>query len=172
MAEMSSTLEDYLEAILHIEEEKRFARVKDIAERLNVAKSAVTAALRTLSGMDFVNYQPYEPVTLTVEGMEKARAIALRHRIIRDFLRDVLGLKPERAEAIACGMEHGIDREALQRFICFLAFVGRRAERGRSWLDEFQRFISDGPHDEACDQCIREYLARSQEEPQGGVSHG
>ena len=70
---LSSTLEDYLEAILHIEQKKRFARVRDISKAQAVAKSAVTAALQTLSEMALVNYQPYEPVTLTSKGMEKAK---------------------------------------------------------------------------------------------------
>ena len=46
---LSSNMEDYLEAIFHISSEKQAARAKDIAERLNVNKSSVTEAFRTLS---------------------------------------------------------------------------------------------------------------------------
>jgi len=167
--QLSDALEDYLEAILHLEQRKRFARVRDISEALSVAKSAVTAALRSLSDMALVNYEPYEPVTLTAEGMEKARAIALRHRIIKDFLVNVLGLDVDGADSIACGMEHGVDREALRRFVCFLAFIGQRAEGGRSWLDEFQRFISEGAEGQTCDECIQQYLGRMGTDETGGT---
>ncbi len=43
---LSSTLEDYLEAIFRIEKEKRAARVRDISQYLGVAKSTVNAALK------------------------------------------------------------------------------------------------------------------------------
>jgi len=157
---LTARLEDYLEAILRIEQGKRFARVRDISEVLTVAKSAVTAALRTLSDMELVNYQPYEPVTLTPKGTEKAKAIALRHRIIEDFLRNILGLQPDRAESIACGMEHAIDTEALERFVCFLAFIGQRGETGQSWLDEFRHFTSEGMVGQTCRECMEQYLQR------------
>jgi len=167
--QLSATLEDYLEAILHLEQRKRFARVRDISEALSVAKSAVTAALRSLSDMALVNYEPYEPVTLTAEGMEKAKAIALRHRIIGEFLQHVLGLDPDRAESIACGMEHVIDTEAMERFVCFLAFIGQRDEKGQSWLDEFRRFISEGADGQTCRECIAEYIERVKTDTSGEI---
>ena len=168
--QLSSALEDYLEAILHLEQRKHFARVRDISEALSVAKSAVTAALQSLSDKALVNYEPYEPVTLTAEGMEKAKAIALRHRIVGDFLQHVLGLDPDRAESIACGMEHAIDREAMERFVCFLAFIGQRDEEGQSWLAEFRRFISEGADGQTCEECIKTYLGQMNTDGTGGVS--
>ena len=158
MKELSSTLEDYLEAIFRIERKKRVARVRDISNALTVAKSAVTAALQTLSEKELVNYEPYEPVTLTPKGWEKAERIALRHGIIGDFLQNVLGLKPERAESIACGMEHAIDRGALERFVCFLAFIRQHSSQGAKWLDEFQRFVKEGANGQTCKECIERYL--------------
>jgi len=156
--QLSATLEDYLEAILHLEQQKRFARVRDISEALSVAKSAVTAALRSLSDMALINYEPYEPVTLTPKGMEKAKGIALRHRIVSGFLQQVLGLKGDRAESIACGIEHVIDAQAMERFVCFLAFIGQRDEQGRSWLEDFRGFITEGADGHTCEECIRQYL--------------
>jgi len=123
-----------------------------------VAKSAVTTALQSLSGKGLVNYEPYEPVTLSPEGRERAERIALRHRVIEDFLRNVLGLDAERASSLACGMEHGIDRDALDRFVCFLAFVGTPRERGESWLEEFRRFIREGTAERTCEECMQQYL--------------
>jgi len=158
MKELSSTLEDYLEAIFRIEGEKRVARVRDISNALAVAKSTVTAALQSLSEKELVNYEPYEPVTLTTKGREKAGKIALRHRIIEDFLRNVLELEPNRAESIACGMEHAIDREALGRFICFLAFIKQYEPKGAKWLDEFRHFIREGAGGQSCKECIERYL--------------
>ena len=41
---LSANMEDYLEAIYHISEEKQAARAKDIADRVKVNKSTVTVA--------------------------------------------------------------------------------------------------------------------------------
>ena len=46
---LSSSLEDYLEAIYQIVEQSRVARVRDIAARLGVQKPSVTGALRSLA---------------------------------------------------------------------------------------------------------------------------
>lgn len=156
--ELSTTLEDYLETIFRLERDRRFARVRDISAALNVAKSAVTTALQSLSDKGLVNYQPYEPVTLSAAGHETAARVVLRHEVMKDFLRNVLGLEAERAGTIACGMEHAIDRDALNRFVCFLAFVGRRRGEGESWLEEFRRFIREGTAEKTCEECMQQYL--------------
>ena len=165
MAEpLSATLEDYLAVVLRFQREKRFARVSDVSTALGVAKSAVTAALQSLSAKGLLNYKPYEPVTLTDEGEQRAEDIALRHRIIRDFLHEVLAIKPDRAECIACDMEHAIDGPALEKFVCFLAFAGTRSGKGKTWLSEFERFTRNGADGVSCRQCMKRYLREARSE--------
>ena len=45
---LSASLEDYLEVIFHISEEKRAAKARDIADQLKVSRASVTGALQTL----------------------------------------------------------------------------------------------------------------------------
>ena len=161
--ELSATLEDYLAVVLTFQREKRFARVSDIAASLSVGKSAVTAALQSLSSRGLVNYQPYEPATLTREGERRAREILLRHRIILDFLRNVLAIQPERAEAIACKMEHVMNAAALEKLVCFVAFMSSRSSQGKSWLKEFQQFTRSGADGRTCEECIREYIHKTRD---------
>ncbi len=169
---LSATLEDYLGVIFHLQQRKRFARVRDIAEEANVAKSAVTAALRTLSGKGLINYRPYEPVTLSPEGNEEAERIILRRRILEDFLRDVLGVDAERVLATACNMEHAVDPEVMERFVCFLAFVRRQKQNETNWLSEFQRFLCEGDENHTCRECIQDYLDRLREEGEEALVPG
>ena len=158
MSMLSSTLEDYLEVMFHFQQEKRFARVSDISSALGKAKSAVTAALHSLSKKGFVNYRPYEPVTLSTKGMEKAEQIVLRYRIIADFLENVLAIPKNQAQPAACKMEHSIDKKVLHRFVCFLAFIGKPRRKGMSWQDEFQQFMKRGTVTRTCKYCMNEYL--------------
>jgi len=161
---LSATLEDYLEVVLRFQRTKHFARVSDISTALGVAKSAVTAALQSLSTKGLLNYQPYEPVTLTEEGEKRAEEILLRHRVILDFLQNVLALEAKQAEATACEMEHAVNASVLEKFVCFLAFVGTRPVKGNTWLKEFQDFTHGGAEGRTCRKCIREYLRKARGE--------
>lgn len=125
--ELSSALEDYLEAILELSRGGARVRVKDIAARVGVHKSTVTAALHSLAAKNMVVYAPYESAVLTSTGADLAREIAHRHGIFRRFLRDVLGLSPERADANACRLEHAMDRACMERLLCFVEFMGSAA---------------------------------------------
>lgn len=158
MSELSATLEDYLQVIFRFQQKKHFARVSDVASALKVARSAVTAALHSLSEKGLVNYQPYEPVTLSVKGLKRAEQIALRHRIIADFLKNVLAIPKAQAKSAACRMEHSVDARVLDRFVCFLAFVGRPRKKRTSWRNEFQRFMKKGTATRSCKYCVDEYL--------------
>jgi DtxR family Mn-dependent transcriptional regulator len=155
---LSSTLEDYLIAIHRLEGKKRVARPRDIGHSQKVAKSTVTAALRSLADKGLVNYQPYEAVTLTAEGRKKAQEFDLRHRILNDFLEGVLGLSPGRAHATACGMEHALEPEVVERFVCFLAFVKQHSTDATDLQKEFRRFVRKGGRSRTCRKCVRDYL--------------
>jgi DtxR family Mn-dependent transcriptional regulator len=161
---LSSTLEDYLETIFRLEKKKRAARVRDISSRLNVAKSTVNAALKSLAGKRLINYEPYELIMLTDEGREKASSIVRSHQIVRHFMQEVLALDEEKAERIAHTMEHAVDRDVLERFVCFLAYISRKEEKTGAWLDEFKRFIKHGLKGKSCKNCIRDYMDKMKSE--------
>ena len=165
--ELSPTLEDYVGTIYRIERQQRVARPRDISEAQNVAGSTVTAALQSLAEKGLVNYEPYGLITLTDEGRGKAEELAMRHRIIKDFLEKVLRLDRGRAECTACGMEHAVDREALERLVCFLAFIEHRSRDSARWLDDFRDFIQEGADGQTCKECVKEYMKVLQQEAQG-----
>ena len=158
MTPLSPVLEDYLEVVLRLQREKHFARVSDISTAIEVGKSAVTAALKSLSEKGLVNYRSYEPVTLSRKGQQIAELILLRRRIIKDFLEKVLAVEKKRVESAACKMEHAVDKEVLDRFICFLAFISRAQRKGKTLRDDFMQFINEGIGSWSCQQCIDEYL--------------
>jgi DtxR family Mn-dependent transcriptional regulator len=114
-------LEDYLEAIYRLVEERGEARAKDVGEALGVRGSSVTGALRSLAERRLINYHPYRSITLTPAGTTAGRRLLRRHEALRSFLRDVLRLEPAEAEAAACGMEHAVSERVLARLLDFIA---------------------------------------------------
>lgn len=116
---LTPALEDYLEAIFNLCRFDAAARSRDIAESLNVHKSTVTAALKSLGQLNLINYAPYEAVTLTPEGKRLAEDVVRRHAALKDFFIHVLRVDADTAETAACGMEHAIPREIVERLVAF-----------------------------------------------------
>jgi len=141
-AKLTGSQEDYLEAIYALTLESGAARVRDIAKRLAVSKSAVTAALKALARRDLVNYDPYELVTLNDRGLAAASRVDFRHRTLKRFLMEVLGIQDERADANACRMEHAVDDAVLDRLGQMTEFIQGRTRGRTDWLDECERFVA------------------------------
>ena len=116
--EISSSLEDYLEAIYLFSENGSEARAGQIATYLNVKKSSVTEAIQNLAKEGFINYKPYSPITLTAVGKKAAEKILRKHNIVKDFFREILNLSEEDASEIACKIEHVISDNLASRFGC------------------------------------------------------
>jgi DtxR family Mn-dependent transcriptional regulator len=130
---LSESLEDYLEAIMHIEEEKRAARPKDIAGHLGVSPPSVTAALQNLGARGLVNYHPYDLVTLTPRGRRVARDVIRRHEGLRRFFVDILRIEDEEADRVACDMEHAVPPQVMDRLLAFIDFIADSPHGGLTW---------------------------------------
>ena len=106
MLELTKSNEDYLEAIGLLSEKNGTAQVRDIAEMLKVKMPSVTSAVKQLADMGLVEYTQYAPVKLTPQGRRIAGKIIVSHGILFDFLREELALPEERANEVACQIEH------------------------------------------------------------------
>jgi DtxR family Mn-dependent transcriptional regulator len=156
---LSSNMEDYLEAIFHISAEKQAARAKDIAERLKVNKSSVTGALRSLSEKGYVNYAPYDIITLTAEGQIVAKDVVRRHETLKDFFVKILLIDDAEAEAASCKVEHAISDKILDRIINFVEFMEICPRGGREWLKGFRNHCENGDTSIKCTSYISTCLA-------------
>ncbi len=106
MLELTKSNEDYLEAIGLLSEKNGTAQVRDIAEMLKVKMPSVTSAVKQLADMGLVEYTQYAPVKLPPQGRRIAGKIIVSHGILFDFLREELALPEERANEVACQIEH------------------------------------------------------------------
>jgi DtxR family transcriptional regulator, Mn-dependent transcriptional regulator len=155
---LSSRLEDYLEAIYLLSRDKNFAHANKIAEFLDVGKSSVSWALNQLSKKELVNYTPYEAITLTPKGKALGQRLAQRHDEIKNFLTEVLAINENLAEENACRMEHVVDKEILLRMQQFMDFLQKCPRAGREWMKGFGFFCEQGKKRENCTHCVHECL--------------
>lgn len=112
---LGESLEDYLEAMLILEESGKIRSV-DVAKQLNVSKPSVNNALCILKEKGFVTQENYKDIHLTEAGRQQAMLVLERHRILRSFLIDILKVDAAQAEADACKIEHIISEETFEKF--------------------------------------------------------
>ena len=105
-------MDDYLEQILHLIEEKGYARPVDISERLGISQASVTNMLQRLDAEGLVRHEKYRGTTLTDEGRRIARAIIDRHEVLTEFLRH-FKIDEETIYRDVEGMEHHVSRATL-----------------------------------------------------------
>lgn len=103
---MTSSLEDYLEAVFILSEQKGNVRLTDIAEFLGVSKPSVNRAIKTLTQNGFLEHISYGDIVITPEGESYAANVLRRHKLIKQFLINELGVDEKIAEYDACQMEH------------------------------------------------------------------
>lgn len=123
--------EDYLECIVRIEAEEPDQgtdgiRSVEIAQRLDVSKASVNKAIASLKSQGMVEQAHYGKVRLTEEGRSIGAAVWRRHRMLRAFLTDELGVEFERADEEACKMEHALSEDTMDRWIAHMERDGIR----------------------------------------------
>ncbi len=117
---ISSALEDYLEAVYEISKTKNSVRITDIALKLAISKPSVNRAVNTLKKQGLVTHEPYGDIVLTERGRELGESVARRHSMIKKFLVNVLHLSENDAEKEACQIEHNISQNTVERMKSYM----------------------------------------------------
>jgi len=120
---ITGSLEDYLETIYRILGKSSVARVRDIAEEMQVSPASVSPAMKRLSEKKLIRYSKRNYIELTEKGMFIARRTMTRHNLLSRFLTDILGINPEQAENDACAMEHYLSESSMERLAAFFEFL-------------------------------------------------
>lgn len=160
---LTSAMEDYLEAIFNLSNEKRVVRVKDIAKTLGVKMPTVTNMLKTLSKRDLIDYEKYEYIELTKKGNRIGREINRRHHVLRNFLVDILKVDPKKADEEACEMEHAVSPSTLDRFVEFMEFLQFCPRTGSGWLENFDEYRRNGRNPGKCADMMNEFSSKFRE---------
>lgn len=109
----SESLEDYLEAIVMLGGNN--VRSVDLANQLQVSKASVNHAVNTLMLNGLLTKAPYGDISLTELGKTTSENVLRKHLVIRDFLTKILGVEETTANKEACGIEHNISDDTLER---------------------------------------------------------
>ncbi len=129
MTQVPSVAEqDYLKQIYRLHEDTGRATTQDLATRLGVTSPSVTAMLKHLAADPagpYVRHTPYHGAELTDKGLAVALEMVRHHRLIEQFLAELLDMPWDRVHAEAERLEHVLSEELEERIAAKLGHPAR-----------------------------------------------
>lgn len=122
MSKATPTMEDYIEVIYGLVEQKGYARSADIAEKLNVYPSTVTKMLKKLDFEGYIVYEKYRGIALTQKGKNMGDYALRRHKILEDFL-TIIGVKEKNVYEEVEGIEHHLGRDSINKIQLLIEYL-------------------------------------------------
>ena len=122
--ERTDRMEDYLEIIYELDQQKGYVTSVDITECLNVSAPSVTKMMRRLDLKGYLEYEKYRGIRLTDQGRQVAENIKKRHKLLTEFFK-LIGVNEDIANQDAEGIEHHLHAETLEKLEQFLSTVNK-----------------------------------------------
>jgi len=122
MGRITRSQEDYLKIIWHLEQERKKATVKVVADNLGVKSPTVLSMFHQLEKSSLISYNKMDGARLSINGENNARKLVRKHRLIETFLETVLGMDEQHIHDEAEKLEHVISDQLMHRIDAYLGF--------------------------------------------------
>ncbi|MEC2075395.1 transcriptional regulator MntR [Metabacillus fastidiosus] len=122
------SMEDYIEQIYILIDEKGYARVSDIAEALAVHPSSVTKMVQKLDKDEYLIYEKYRGLVLTAKGKKIGERLVYRHDLLEQFMR-IIGVDEDKVYNDVEGIEHHLSWNAIDRIGDLVQYFEENKER-------------------------------------------
>jgi len=111
MERTSRAIEDYLEALLMLEDKGSPLEITEISLLLKVSKPAATQMMDELKDLGYISKEKYGAISLNPSGRKIAGETLHRHMVLKSLLTEI-GVSEEIAEEDCCHIEHVISKES------------------------------------------------------------
>jgi Mn-dependent DtxR family transcriptional regulator len=128
------SMEDYIEQIYLLIENKGYARVSDIAEALSVHPSSVTKMVQKLDKNEYLVYEKYRGLVLTPKGKKIGKRLVYRHDLLEQFLK-MIGVEKDNIYRDVEGIEHHLSWNSIDRIGDLVQYFTDNPDR----LEEFRK---------------------------------
>jgi len=122
MLNFSTSEENYIKAIFHLQNGQDVVTTTALAEKLKTKPASVTDMMKKLKAKKLLHYQPYQGFRLTQEGKRVALNIVRRHRLWEYFLAEKLKFSWDEVHEIAEDLEHVSSKKLIDKLDEFLDF--------------------------------------------------
>ena len=122
MLNYSTSEENYIKAIFHLQDDDRTVTTNELARELNTKPASVTDMMKKLKAKKLLNYQPYQGFRLNQDGNKVALGIIRRHRLWEYFLAEKLKFTWDEVHEVAEDLEHVSSKKLIDKLDEFLGF--------------------------------------------------
>jgi DtxR family Mn-dependent transcriptional regulator len=107
----------YIETIAELVRQAGQARMTDVASKLGVSLPSASETVKRLVELGFALRVEHQGINLTPAGTHVAAQLDRRHYALRGFITNVMAMRVETADEIACRVEHCVDKEFTERLL-------------------------------------------------------
>lgn len=122
MLNYSTSEENYIKAIFHLQGGQTTVTTNALAEKLNTKPASVTDMMKKLKAKRLLHYQPYQGFRLSNEGKKVALDIVRRHRLWEYFLAEKLKFKWDEVHVVAEDLEHVSSKKLIDKLDEYLGY--------------------------------------------------
>jgi Mn-dependent DtxR family transcriptional regulator len=163
---ITHTTAHYLMTISDLKNESGYARVTDIAKKLNISVGSCHTTLQTLKKKKLLSEDANKFFSLTKLGEKLVKQIEQNDNLLVKLFRDVIGIEADQAEIDACKIEHLLSHETSAKLLNFINFVEKKNLVTKKFLDESSKFTSSCSNDVGkCIVCERACVIKNSKSP-------
>lgn len=118
----STTEENYIKAIYHLQQADGNVTTNEVAIELNTKAASVTDMLKKLKQKKILNYEKYQGFRLSAEGRKIALNIVRKHRLWEYFLVEKLDFGWDEVHEMAEELEHLTSTKLIDKLDAFLGY--------------------------------------------------
>lgn len=122
MLNYTTSEENYIKAIFHLQGEVDMVTTNELARELKTKPASVTDMMKKLKVKKLLHYQPYKGFRLSSEGSKVALGIVRRHRLWEYFLSEKLKFSWDEVHEVAEHLEHVSSKKLIDKLDEFLGF--------------------------------------------------
>jgi DtxR family Mn-dependent transcriptional regulator len=149
----------HLMAIDELFREFGYARVSDVARRLNITRGSVSISLQPLKRIGLVLQDVNRHLQLSDQGQALVDTIRTKRHLLERLLTDVLGVSAEQATIDACKMEHLTSNASAKQLVLLMRFIDTHPG-GQDFIEQMRKFRAQCEHDPTrCATCTETCLA-------------
>lgn len=141
----------YLMTIHQLLETQGYARLSDIAKRLNISKGSLSTSLKPLFKKQLIEEDENKHIFLTEEGKNHAVKIKNTDVIFKHFLTDILNVDEETAEIDACKVEHLLSTHSASQILKLIKALESNPKLLKQVQEELKNHKNCSP--EGCKEC-------------------
>lgn len=124
-------------AIDELISDRGYARLTDIAKRLDITAGSCSTTLKNLKSKGFIDEDENKFMRLSEQGAVFVQIVKKNDQLLESFFMDVLGVSQKQAEIDACKMEHLLSIETSFKLAGLMKFMQSEDASVKKFMEKF-----------------------------------